>query len=120
MIIVPTRVAGFGRVTFGRGHDCALLSLTPPEMSSTLFNRGSTTQTGVRRRAEAIDKSITELRAAVSTSDETSRLVRLLEARISALERKVTTLEAANTALEAQVVTATNTTETTPTLTVNE
>lgn len=66
-------------------------------MSSTLYNRGTTTQTGVRRRAEAVEKSIADLRAAVSTADDTSRLVRLLEARIVALERKVATLEVTNT-----------------------
>lgn len=99
MIIVPTQWTGFeGRSPFrGRGCPCPALSPTPPEMSSTLYNRGTTTQTGVRRRAEAIDKSIADLRAAASTADETNRLVRLLEARIVALEKKVTTLEAAAT-----------------------
>ena len=72
-------------------------------MSSTLYNRGTTTQTGVRRRAEAVDKSIADLRVAVSTTDETARLVRLLEARIVALERKVTALETTNTTLEARL-----------------
>jgi hypothetical protein len=97
MIIVPTLVVPFAPVIFGRG--CGRLrpafSPAPPEMSSTLFNRGTTTQTGIRRRAEAVEKSIADLRTAVSTSDETARLVRILEARILALERKVTELEIA-------------------------
>jgi hypothetical protein len=82
-------------------------------MSSTLFNRGTTTQAGIRRRAEAVDKSIADLRAAVSTSDETARLVRLLEARILTLERKVADLEIANATLKAAAAP-------TPTPTVDE
>jgi hypothetical protein len=66
-------------------------------MSSTLYNRGTTTQTGVRRRAEAIDKSIADLRVAATTADETNRLVRLLEARVVALEHKIAALETATT-----------------------
>jgi hypothetical protein len=69
-------------------------------MSSTLYNRGTTTQTGVRRRAEAVDKSITDLRAAIAAVGDTERVLRVLEARVAGLERKVSTLETANASLE--------------------
>jgi hypothetical protein len=69
-------------------------------MSSTLYNRGTTTQTGGRRRAEAVDKSITDLRTAVLSLGDTERSIRLLEARIAGLERKVATLETVNASLE--------------------
>ena len=72
-------------------------------MSSTLYNRGTTTQTGIHRRAEAVERSLAELRATISTSDETNKLVRLLEARILGLERKVADLEITNTTLKATV-----------------
>lgn len=72
-------------------------------MSSTLYNRGTTAQVAVRRRAEAVDQSIANMRIAISTSDETARLVRILEARVVALERKITALETANVALEARL-----------------
>lgn len=70
-------------------------------MSSTLYNRGTTTQTSVKRRAEAIDKSITEMRAAIASSDEVARQVRFLEARVAALEASNTALKAAVAQLSA-------------------
>jgi hypothetical protein len=73
-------------------------------MSSTLYNRGTTTQTGVRRRAEAVDKSLTDLRTAVASFGDMERITRLLEARVVSLERKITALEAANASLEERLV----------------
>ncbi len=79
------------------------LSRPPPEMSSTLFNRGVTTQTGIRRRTEGVDKTLAELRAAVAAADETSTLARALDARVRSLEAIVTGNQAEIAALKAEI-----------------
>ena len=66
-------------------------------MSSTLYNRGTTTQTGMRRRAEAVDKALADT-ATIAT--DASRTVRLLEARLAALEAANTANLTRITALE--------------------
>ena len=66
-----------------------------PEMSSTLFARGVTTQVGQRRRHEVLEKNIAELQAALALVKDLPNQVRILEARNAVLERRVISLEAA-------------------------
>lgn len=63
------------------------------EMSSTLFNRGMTTQMGQRRRAEEIQRSINELRATASDTRSLHEENVALRATISALEIRLASLE---------------------------
>jgi len=55
-------------------------------MSSTLFARGTNTQVGLRRRAEVIDKSISDMRATVEGVQDLPRDFRVLRARVEAVE----------------------------------
>jgi hypothetical protein len=73
-------------------------------MSSTLYNRGTTTQTGLRRRAEAIDKALADT-ATIAT--DANRTVRLLEARLAALEAVNTANQTRIVALETRIATLT-------------
>lgn len=84
----------------GCGHLFPAVSPTTTEMSSTLFNRGMTTQVGMRRRAEEVKKSIDELRSTVTgarsmqaTIDELSRENTVLRAMVAAMEGRISTLE---------------------------
>jgi hypothetical protein len=66
-------------------------------MSSTLFNRGMNTQMGTRQRAEAVDKNILSLQLALAEVHASTaalpNIVRLLEAKVAALESKVAVLQ---------------------------
>jgi hypothetical protein len=84
----------------GRGHLSSAVSPTPSEMSSTLFNRGMTSQVGMRRRAEEVKKSIDELRSTVTdtrsmqvTIDEITRENITMRAMITAMEGRMSILE---------------------------
>jgi septal ring factor EnvC (AmiA/AmiB activator) len=99
------------------GHPHFRNSLEPLNMSSTLFQRGITSQVGMRARAELVNKNISDLKVTLEslkalpeefaevknqvkssadslrpvTSDvnELKNLVRSLEARLVALENRV-------------------------------
>ena len=93
------------------GRGAAYDSPTLSEMSSTLFNRGMNTQMGTRQRAEAVDKNILALQFALAEVHASTaalpNIVRLLEAKVAALERKVAELQGdAVAAPEAAVTTA--------------
>jgi hypothetical protein len=63
------------------------------EMSSTLFNRGMTTQMGQRRRAEEIQRSINELRATASDTRALHEENMALRTAVSTLEMRLASLE---------------------------
>ena len=68
-------------------------------MSSTLFARGTNTQVGLRRRAEVIDKSISDMRATVEGVQDLPRDFRVLRARVEAVETYADTISRATKAV---------------------
>ena len=61
-------------------------------MSSTLFARGTMTQVGQRRRAEEVNKSIADVRAAVESVQELPREFRVMRTRVEAMETHTATI----------------------------
>ena len=71
-------------------------------MSSTLFARGTNTQVGLRRRAEAIDKSIADMRTAVDGVQDLPRDFRVMRTRVEVLESHLATIAALSKTVETQ------------------
>ena len=71
-------------------------------MSSTLFGRGTNTQVGLRRRAEVIDKSIADMRAAVDGVQDLPRDFRVMRTRVEVLESHLVTIAELSKTVETQ------------------
>lgn len=103
--IVAVKFVGVRVCGRGAADDSPTLS----EMSSTLFNRGMNTQMGTRQRAEAVDKNILALQLALAEVHTSTmalpNIVRLLEAKVAALEKKVAELQGGSTEAEATTTT---------------
>lgn len=65
-------------------------------MSSALFARGTMTQVGQRRRAEEVNKNISDLRDTLETVKDLPRDFRVLNTRMSAMETHTATITSMN------------------------